>query len=94
LHTPPPPPFFKSPSSSTFALSSFPSRVVTPESCTAGKPAYLAELRKDAAEKGATVVSPVGNSDGGWGHTMVFPSIVYPVTSAMKVWNEEQVSKP
>jgi len=55
-----------------------------------GKPAYLAELRKDAAEKGATVVSPVGNSDGGWGHTMVFPSIVYPVTSEMKVWNEEQ----
>mmetsp|Transcript_26009 Transcript_26009/g.65622 ORF Transcript_26009/g.65622 Transcript_26009/m.65622 type:complete len:558 (-) Transcript_26009:185-1858(-) len=55
-----------------------------------GKPGYLEELRRDAKEKGANVVSPKGNSENGWGHTLVFPSVVYPVTSDMKVWNEEQ----
>lgn len=57
---------------------------------TTGKPAYLEELRNDAKSKGATVVSPKGNSETGWGHTMVFPSVIYPVTSDMRVWNEEQ----
>ncbi len=41
------------------------------------------QLRKDAAEKGATVVCPKGNSENGWGHTLCFPSVIYPVTVCM-----------
>ncbi|EKX48684.1 hypothetical protein GUITHDRAFT_93522 [Guillardia theta CCMP2712] len=52
------------------------------------KPEYLAELRADAMEKGANVVSP--GAAQGWGHTMVFPSIVYPTNMDMRVMQEEQ----
>ena len=39
-------------------------------------------------EKGANVVSP--GAAQGWGHTMVFPSIVYPTNMDMRVMQEEQ----
>ena len=53
-----------------------------------GKPQYLADLRADATEKGAKVIAP--GAEQGWGHTTVFPSIVYPVTKDMRVMQEEQ----
>ena len=52
------------------------------------KPQYLAELCVDAQSKGAQVISP--GADQGWGHTTVFPSVVFPVTQAMRVMQEEQ----
>jgi glyceraldehyde-3-phosphate dehydrogenase (NADP+) len=53
-----------------------------------GKPAYLAELRADAVARGARCITP--GAGQGLGHTFVPPSVLYPVTSDMRVWHEEQ----
>jgi glyceraldehyde-3-phosphate dehydrogenase (NADP+) len=53
------------------------------------KPAYLLELIADAVTKGAKVV----NAGQGGGHldaSLMTPAILYPVTSHMKVYHEEQ----
>jgi len=51
-----------------------------------GKPGYLQELLKDAQSKGAKIV----NSAHGMDRTLVFPSVVFPVTNQMRVYHEEQ----
>merc|ERR1712217_395118 len=53
------------------------------------KPEYMNELVEDAKEKGAKVINA---NEGGahWDRTLFFPAIVYPVTSDMKLWHEEQ----
>jgi hypothetical protein len=53
-----------------------------------GKPALLAELRADAVAHGARCLTPGSGQD--LGLTFVPPSILYPVTKDMRVWNEEQ----
>jgi glyceraldehyde-3-phosphate dehydrogenase (NADP+) len=53
------------------------------------KPAYLEELIADAVAKGAQVM----NADRGGGElagSLMRPAIVYPVTSNMRLWKEEQ----
>jgi glyceraldehyde-3-phosphate dehydrogenase (NADP+) len=53
------------------------------------KPAYLKELILDAVAKGAKVI----NAEQGGGTqsaSLMTPAIVYPVTSAMRLWTEEQ----
>ena len=51
------------------------------------KTKYLAELIDDARTKGAQLV----NSDGGTiNHTFMSPAVLYPVTSGMRLYSEEQ----
>ena len=53
------------------------------------KPAYLEELIKDALSKGAMLINE--KFDGGVMHgNLMVPAVLYPVTSDMKVWHEEQ----
>eukprot|EP00614_Pseudopedinella_elastica_P009790 CAMPEP_0172610048 /NCGR_PEP_ID=MMETSP1068-20121228/29921_1 /TAXON_ID=35684 /ORGANISM="Pseudopedinella elastica, Strain CCMP716" /LENGTH=548 /DNA_ID=CAMNT_0013413681 /DNA_START=121 /DNA_END=1767 /DNA_ORIENTATION=+ len=53
------------------------------------KPAYLEELIADAVSKGATVVN--ADTGGGTRSGALFqPAIVYPVTSEMRLFHEEQ----
>jgi glyceraldehyde-3-phosphate dehydrogenase (NADP+) len=53
----------------------------------AGKPAYLKECIDDAISHGAKVM----NENGGTiAETFVYPAIVYPVNSKMKLYSEEQ----
>lgn len=59
------------------------------------KPAKLKEWIDDALSKGARVYnSPDGSPEGGQGGTqegsLCHPAIVYPVTSSMKLWHDEQ----
>ena len=51
------------------------------------KPSYLRELIADAEAKGAKVVNGLGKLENG---PFVRPSVLYPCTSAMRVWTEEQ----
>jgi glyceraldehyde-3-phosphate dehydrogenase (NADP+) len=51
------------------------------------KPAYLKGLVKDALRHGARVMNPDG---GTVSNTLVYPALLYPVTSAMRVYHEEQ----
>lgn len=52
-----------------------------------GKVAYLSELVKDATDKKAAVLNANGgNSEG----TLFYPTVLYPVTSEMRIYNEEQ----
>lgn len=51
------------------------------------KPAYLEGLVSDALALGARVVNPGGGTVSG---TFFYPALLYPVTPAMKVYNEEQ----
>jgi len=52
-----------------------------------GKVQYLDELLKDAVGKGARIV----NEDGGaQHHTFFYPALLSPVTSAMRIYSEEQ----
>ncbi len=52
-----------------------------------GKTEYLKELVKDAERKGARVI----NEHGGMTHqTFFYPAVLYPVTSDMRVFAEEQ----
>ncbi|CAK0804848.1 unnamed protein product [Prorocentrum cordatum] len=51
------------------------------------KPGYLAELVEDARSKGAKVINERG---GETDRTLVFPSVIYPVTKEMRAFHEEQ----
>jgi acyl-CoA reductase-like NAD-dependent aldehyde dehydrogenase len=51
------------------------------------KPAYLKECILDAEAKGAKVINPEG---GYVFNSFVYPAVVYPVTSNMKLYREEQ----
>lgn len=51
------------------------------------KPKYLRELIEDAEAGGAKVINTCG---GQTDRTLVFPSVLYPVTKTMRAYNEEQ----
>lgn len=52
-----------------------------------GKPEYIKELIDDALSKGAKII----NSKGGeLSENYIFPAVLYPVTKAMRVYQEEQ----
>jgi glyceraldehyde-3-phosphate dehydrogenase (NADP+) len=51
------------------------------------KPEYLHELVQDAVAKGARVVNPNG---GETTETFFYPAVVYPVSSGMRLYTEEQ----
>lgn len=53
------------------------------------KPAYLQELLDDAVAKGAKVVNE-HRGGGSLAGALMTPAIVFPVTSAMRLWTEEQ----
>jgi len=50
-------------------------------------PEYMSELVEDAKAKGAKVINECG---GHRDRSLFFPAVLYPVTSSMKVWHEEQ----
>ena len=52
-----------------------------------GKQTYLSELVKDAKEKHAAIIN---NTGGRFEGTLFFPTVLYPVTSEMRVYHEEQ----
>jgi len=52
-----------------------------------GKPQYLQELVDDAKSAGASIINERG---GETDRTLVFPSVLFPVTKAMKAFHEEQ----
>lgn len=52
-----------------------------------GKPEYLQALIDDATTKGAKVINENGGTRN---ETFVFPAVLYPVTKAMDIYNEEQ----
>jgi len=52
-----------------------------------GKPDYIQELLDDAKEKGAKVINAKG---GERSPNFIWPSVVYPTTKDMKVYEEEQ----
>lgn len=52
---------------------------------------YMKELIDDAVGKGAKVINSDGGSlVGGSNSTLMVPAVLYPVTSDMKIYNEEQ----
>ncbi len=51
------------------------------------KPAYLKELIEDAKLHGAKVMNEGGGDSS---KSLVYPALLYPVNSKMKVWHEEQ----
>jgi glyceraldehyde-3-phosphate dehydrogenase (NADP+) len=51
------------------------------------KPAYLAGLVDDARALGARIENPGGGANSG---SFFYPALLYPVTPAMRVYNEEQ----
>jgi len=51
------------------------------------KPKYLRELIEDAEAGGAKIINERG---GETDRTLVFPSVLYPVTKTMRAYNEEQ----
>jgi len=52
-----------------------------------GKPQYLRDLVQDALEAGARVVNEGGGAVSG---SYFAPAVVYPVSSRMRLWSEEQ----
>jgi len=52
-----------------------------------GKTDYLSGLVEDAKRLGAEIVNPMG---GEINHTFFYPTVLYPVTSQMKIYHEEQ----
>ncbi|MDA3615871.1 NADP-dependent glyceraldehyde-3-phosphate dehydrogenase [Polluticaenibacter yanchengensis] len=52
-----------------------------------GKPGYLQECIEDAKANGASVINDNGGATAG---SFVYPAVVYPVNSAMKLYREEQ----
>ncbi|MDX2188929.1 MAG: NADP-dependent glyceraldehyde-3-phosphate dehydrogenase [Bacteroidota bacterium] len=52
-----------------------------------GKPAYLQECIDDAHKHGARIMNENG---GTMSHTFVYPAVLYPVNSQMKLYREEQ----
>ena len=51
------------------------------------KPPYLAEVIADAKKHGAKVINECGGLANG---NFVYPAVVYPVNSKMRLWKEEQ----
>lgn len=51
------------------------------------KPAYLEEVVQDALSHGANIINPGGGSSSA---SFFYPALLYPVTPAMRVYNEEQ----
>lgn len=51
------------------------------------KPAYLEGLVSDAQSLGARIVNPGGGTSSG---SFFYPALLYPVTPAMRIYNEEQ----
>ena len=51
------------------------------------KPAYIQELIDDAREKGAKILNKKG---GQTSDNFIFPAVLYPVTTEMRVYEEEQ----
>jgi len=51
------------------------------------KPAYIQELIDDALSKGATIMNAKGGETTG---NYIFPAVLYPVNSTMRVYEEEQ----
>jgi glyceraldehyde-3-phosphate dehydrogenase (NADP+) len=52
---------------------------------------YMKELLDDAISKGAKIVNPNGGTlIGGEDSTLMVPAVLYPVTSDMRVYHEEQ----
>lgn len=51
------------------------------------KPVYLEELVADAQALGARIINPDGGVSSG---SFFYPALLYPVTTAMRVYNEEQ----
>jgi len=51
------------------------------------KPSYLEELVNDAQALGARIVNPGGGSGS---DSFFYPALLYPVTPAMRIYNEEQ----
>ena len=51
------------------------------------KPAYLEELVSNAQMLGASVVNPGGGDNS---ESFFYPALLYPVTPAMRIYNEEQ----
>jgi glyceraldehyde-3-phosphate dehydrogenase (NADP+) len=51
------------------------------------KPAYLESLVDDARTLGARIMNPGGGASSG---SFCYPALLYPVTPAMRVYNEEQ----
>ena len=51
------------------------------------KPSYIKELIDDAQTKGAAIINKNG---GETQHSFVYPAVLYPVNSTMKVYHEEQ----
>jgi glyceraldehyde-3-phosphate dehydrogenase (NADP+) len=51
------------------------------------KPQYLTELINDAVEKGAKVINKNG---GAVNNSFMYPAVLYPVNSKMRVYHEEQ----
>merc|ERR1712070_685891 len=47
----------------------------------------MKELVTDAESHGAKIINEAG---GHWDRSLFFPAVVYPVTSEMKLWREEQ----
>ena len=52
-----------------------------------GKPAYIKELIDDAKDKGAKILNKKG---GETTHNFIFPTVLYPVSKDMRVYQEEQ----
>lgn len=52
-----------------------------------GKPGYLADVIKDAQEKGAELTNELGGKAEG---PMVYPTVLYPVNETMRIYREEQ----
>jgi len=51
------------------------------------KPKYLTELIEDATSKGAAIKNPMGGLQNG---PFVRPTVLYPCSKEMRVWQEEQ----
>ena len=51
------------------------------------KTTYMHELLEDANAKGALILNSNGGKTNGY---LMYPAVVYPVTSTMRLWREEQ----
>ncbi len=52
-----------------------------------GKPGYIKELIEDACEKGGAIINKKGGEPT---ENFIWPSVIYPVTKDMRVYEEEQ----
>lgn len=69
------------------AGSPFGKNSITPLACQTTD--YMSQLVLDAEQFGAKVINKA-EGGGHWDRSIFCPAILYPVTSDMKAWNEEQ----